>query len=473
MGERNDWLKARELLLTGDAKAAEEQRKAGRQTARERIAGLLDPATFVELDAFAEEAAVVVGFGLIEERPVYVWAQDATVLGGSMGEKQARKIGKALELAGKTGTPVVALCDSQGARLTEGVAALSAYAEVAQAMSALSGVVPQIAVVMGPCIGTSALLATLCDFVIGCDKTASLLVAPAATGYADEMPADIACMVTDDEAQALSAARTLVSLLPSNSADDAPMGMGADDWNRAIPAFAQGQIGDAMEAITALADHGIAHELYAAWGRSLVTAFAGMGGRTVGIVASQAAHEGGALCPAACDKAARFIRLCDAYHIPVVSLVDTVGLAHAASSSAMLKSAGRLLSVLAAATTPKISVLAGKAIGMGYVVMGSKALGADVCYAWPGATLLPMDGVAMAQIMAADKIGSVDPVGDRQALGDDYAAEHGDPMLAAQANLIDDVIEPEQTRTMLIAALEMLAGKRVVAPPRKQHLMPL
>ncbi|MBQ8536085.1 MAG: methylmalonyl-CoA carboxyltransferase, partial [Clostridia bacterium] len=332
----------KKAILQGDAARVEKQRQAGKLTARERVTKLLDQGSFVELDTLVacgeDGAGVVTGYGTVQDRPVYVFSQDYAVHGGAMGQMQAQKILKVLDLAQKTGAPVVAMLDSAGVRLDEGALAMSAYAQVYTKMARLSGVCPMIAMVLGPCVGAASLIAQLCDVSVMAQSVSEMMLAgpqvmSAATGTeytgktlggADVMAKQgMASLVCDTEDEAMGAVATLLDLLPGCNAEDAPI-VDSDDMNRLMNA-AKGCT--SCELMAALADNGAYVELNKEFGRSLRTVLARLGGRSVGIVCSRPNEDEGRLDAAACQKAARFVRLCDCYSLPVVSLVDTKGLA--------------------------------------------------------------------------------------------------------------------------------------------------
>ncbi len=471
-------------ILAGDPARVEKQAKDGKLTARARIAKLLDANSFVELDALVANdghaEGVVTGYGTVEGRPVYVFSQDFAVLGGSMSQKMAQKIVKVLDLAQKTGTPVVAMCDSAGARLAEGAAALEGYASIFVRVARLSGVVPMLAMVMGPCVGAAAIMSQLMDFTFIVEGKGQLMAAGpqvvAATFERAWTPEEIggaaivsaqggAHVIAQDEEACFAKARQLLSLLPSNNLEDAPEDV-AEDLNRVI-----GETRDAQELIAALADKGSFFELQAGY-TDAVTGLAKLGGRLVAL----AATGGGALTIESTGKLARFIRFADCYSIPVITLIDTEGfeVVKPEAQISILRVAGQLLYAYAEATTVKLSVVVGKAIGAAYVALGGKA-NADASYAWPGAVIAPLMPEAAVQVMykkeLADSKGDVTAA--RAELAAKYAGEVADGIHAAEAGLLDDVIDPADTRKLLIASLEMLASKRDASPSKKHGNLPL
>ena len=474
------------LLAGGGEERVAKQHEAGKMTARERIAKLFDEGSFVEVGVFtaAKESAasVITGYGLVEERPVYVYAQDFTVKSGAMGAAAAAKIVRVMELAQKTGAPVIALCDSNGADLAEGVAALNAYASVMKETAAISGVVPQVSVVLGPCAGGAAFVPALTDITIVADKVGSMFVTgpqvvSARTGK-DLTEKDIgggkklaengaASIVVDTEDEALAMARKVLSFLPSNNQEDAPLMM-SDDLNRQLDIDTYHDVHD---AIVRIADFNDYVELNKGFADNMVTALARIGGRCVGIVANNPAAHGGVLCAKACKKAARFIRLCDCFNLPVVTLVNTCGQASVTpeTNACEINAAAQLIFAYGEAVVPKVSILCGDAIGAAYAAMGSKANGADIVFAWPTAFVAPINAEAAVRIMKAQELKDGANLNE---LIDAYKHENG-AVATCEAGVADDVIAPVATRQMIAAALEMLLGKREIALPRKHGNLPL
>ncbi len=461
------------------------QRSSGKLLARERIALLLDPNSFVEVGALAgtsgeELNSVIAGYGTIEGRLTYLYAQDFTVKGGAVTKMAADKVVRVMELAAKTGSPVLSLCDSAGARIDQGILSLDAYAGVMAMSARLSGVVPQIALVLGPCAGGAAVIAQLSDFVIQADTGAQFLAGPqvvsAKTGKTYDQKslggtkvasetggAHITC---EREEEAILFARKLISMLPSNNAEDAPL-FQPDDLNRPINADGS----DSRTLIAQLADSGDWLELSPANAPNMTVALAAVGGRTVGIVANNPAFDEGILCPPGCAKAARFVRFCDAFNLPVITIVNTVGAIAPGPERNILaiKAAAQLVYAFAEASVPKVSVITGKAIGIGYGAMASRAIGADIIYAWPDAVISPMSAEASVHIIHREELRAGQSEADLAAA---YAARNG-ALGAAQSGLVDDIVEPAATRQMVICALEAMLGKRDQLPPRKHGNMPL
>ena len=478
--ERETALERRQKALTGDAEMIQKQHDAGKLTARERVLKLFDEQSFVELDTLVADAGVITGYGLIEGSPAYVYAQDYTVCSGAVGEKQARKILKAMSLAEKTGSPIIALCDSQGARLDEGMAGVNAYAGIMKKSADLSGVVPQIAAILGPCGGGAAMCAEMSDLIV-MSKNGSLfvngpLVVSAQTGShltLDEMAgakasvksgaAHIACESDED---AIACVRKLAALLPANNMEEAPLSFGPeDDLNRDIPDLTGA---DASSLISALADNGDVVELGEGYAPEVVTALACVGGSVAGFVATQSACDGGRLTEKGMIKAARFVRFLDSFSIPVITLCDTQGATlKDADQGALARAAASLMGAYADATNARVAVVTGSAVGTAASALISKA-SADVVYAWPTAVISPVTAAVAAQLYGEKELHeSADPDATRAQLEKDYQDNVADGVNAALSGQIDDVIDPVATRQMIAAALSMLASKRESRPARK------
>ncbi len=492
----------RELMQGGGEKAIAEQHQNGKQTARERIAALLDEGSFMEMDTFVRSRCgteapcegVVTGFGTVDARSVCVIAEDFTVMGGSMSEAHAKKICKVLDMAVKTGVPVVTLADTAGARVQEGLLAMDAYAQVMSRAAKASGMIPQITVVCGPCPGAAAVTAQLSDFVVIVDKIGGIFgrtpqVVSAVTGTQVDFEGLGGAMTSNeknatahlyavDEATAMAQVKALLGYLPSNCAEDAPCEDCADDLNRQTPqlaAYAAGQ-GDIHDVIASVVDNGQFLEILPYYALNMVTALARINGRTVGIVANNPADRGGVINGAAADKGARMVSLCDAFNIPVVTIVDTPGLitCEHAEHKGLVRHAARLAYAYGEATVPKLTLIAGNAIGTGYALMGSKALGMDLIYAWPSAQVAAMEAAGAATIAYEEEIAKADdPIAARAAYTEKFLAEQAAALKAAQLGLVDDVVEPELTRPILAAALELLWSKQEELPVKKHGVMPM
>ena len=480
----NSVLSRKQDILGGNVAGAEQQKKSGKLTARERVAMLLDGGSFVEQGMLLADAGVVTGSGTVDGRPVFVFAQDFTVMDGAMGAKQAQKIVKVLEQARKTGTPVIAMCDSNGARVGEGAAALEAYADVFAHMARLSGVTPMITMVLGPCVGAAAMMAELSDLVFVAKPAGVLLVAGpqvlASTmgksltaqelgGGKAAVESGAAHFACETEEEAFAAVKTVLGMLPANNLEDAPFSV-EEDMNRLVEGLAAGA--DGREVIEKLADSGSVVELGKGY-TGAVTALAKMAGRTVAF-----AYTGkGDTCDKRMKKIARFVRFADCYNIPVVSLIDSTGLElfdTVDRQMSVLKAASAMVYAYSEATTVKIALVIGSAVGAAYVAMGGSA-NADATYAWPGAVISPLTGEAAIQVMWKDEIKKTtgDAVAARAELAAKYEAEVADGVNAATLGLIDDVIDPADSRKTIIAALELLSSKRDSNPPKKHGNMPL
>lgn len=480
----NKVLSRKQAILDGNAAGVEKQKKSGKQTARERVGMLLDGGSFVEQAMLASDAGVVAGCGTVDGRPVYVFAQDFAVMDGAVGARQAAKIVKVLELARKTGTPVVAMCDSNGARVSEGAAALEAYADIFAHMARLSGVVPMVTMVLGPCVGAAAMMAELSDVALVAKPAGALLVAGpqvlAATmgkslgaeelgGGKTAVENGAAHFACESEAEAFAQVRRLLGMLPGNNLEDAPFSP-EEDMNRRVDGLEAGA--DGRDVIAEVADTGSVVEFGKGY-TGAVTALGKMAGRTVAFV-----YTGkGDTCDKRMKKIARFVRFADCYNIPVVSLVDSTGLElfdTVERQMSVLKAAAALVYAYSEATTAKVTLVIGNAIGSAYVAMGGSA-NADMTYAWPGSVISPLTGEAAIQVMWKDQIKASkgDAVAARRELADQYEAEVADGVNAAVNGLVDDVIDPADSRKMVIAALEILSSKRDSNPPKKHGNMPL
>ncbi len=475
-------------ILKGDPELSAQQKNAGKLLARERVAQLMDAASFVELDVLNADAGVVTGYGLVDGSPVYVYAQDFTVKGGSVGMAHARKVLKVMDLAEKTGAPLVAILDTAGARLDEGIDAMNAYALMAGRVSALSGVVPQVALVLGPCGGIASAIAGMSDFTV-MSKNGSLFVngpqvvsavagkelsLESIGGAEASVKSGVAQLSAESDEEAIALARKLVAMLPANNMDDA-QSFTEDDLNRELPELnAIDKLEDVRDLITRIADNNDAVELGADFAPSMVTSIGRIGGTTVGFIANQAAKDEGRLTVYGCKKAARFASFCDSFSIPIITIVDSMGMKINTAPQGELSRAGaQLLFALTEATTARIALVAGSAIGMAYAAMASRAA-SDVVYAWPGSVISAITPQIAVQLNCADELkGAADPYAKRAELEEKYMDDVADGVNAAKLGYVDDVIEPAQTRQMLAAALEMLSGKRDSKPAKKHSNMPL
>ena len=475
-------------ILKGDPELCAEQKKAGKLLARERIALLLDAASFVELDVLNANAGVVTGYGTVQGSPVYVYAQDVTVNGGAVGAAHARKVLKVMDMAEKTGCPVIGILDTAGARLDEGVDALNAYAMIAGKVSKLSGVVPQISLVLGQCGGVASAIAGMTDITVMSENGAMFVNGPmvvsALAGKQISMEtlagtqaatrAGIAQLTAKTDEEAIALARKLVGMLPVNNMDEA-VSECLDDVNRELVELNQvDQADDVHSLIRSIADGGDFIELDADFAPSMVTALAKIGGSTVGFIANQSSKDEGRLTVYGCKKAARFMSFLDCFSIPAITIVDSMGMkVSTAPQGELARNAAQLLSAMTQATNVRVALIAGNAVGMSYAALASRAA-SDVVYAWPGAVVSAVTPKIAAQLNYEDELKSAeDPYSKREELEKRYMDDVADGVHAAVKGYVDDVIEPAQTRQMLAAALEMLSGKREVNPARKHGNMPL
>ncbi|HTS14410.1 MAG TPA: acyl-CoA carboxylase subunit beta [Candidatus Sulfotelmatobacter sp.] len=488
------------------------QHARGKLTARERLELLLDAGSFVELDAFVtgrvdeHEGAgeryltdgVVTGHGLIDGRVVFVFSQDFTIYGGSLSEAHAGKICKVMDLAMKVGAPVVGLNDSGGARIQEGVVSLGAYADIFLRNTLASGVIPQVSVILGPCAGGAVYSPAITDLIVMVEGTSYMFVTGpdvlrAVTheevdferlGGADTHAtiSGVAHLAEPDEAAALAKARTLLGFLPQNNVGDPPLRSTTDPSSRtdaaldAVVPDDASQPYDMHEVITRLVDDGEFVELQPAFAANILIGFAHLAGRSVGVVAQQPAVLAGALDIDASDKAARFVRMCDAFNVPLLTLEDVPGFLPgvAQEHGGIIRHGAKLLYAYAEATVPKVTVITRKAYGGAYDVMSSKHIRGDINLAWPTAQIAVMGAEGAVNILhRAELSSSEDPAAMRAKLTADYEKRFANPWIAASRGYVDDVIEPSVTRPRLIAAFDLLATKRDRNPPRKHGNIPL
>ncbi len=425
-------------------------------TAYKRLSMLFDDGIFTEIDAFAGSSGSVAeaaaGRGTVGGTPVFAYAQNSDIAGGAMSAAQAAKICKLYELALKTGTPVISIFDSIGGRLDEGTKLLAAYGDILKFSSNLSGVVPQISVVLGKCFGTQALIAAAGDIVIMSEK-AELSLATNGSGASAEknLSSGVAHIAAKDESDAIEKAKNIITLLPSNNLDFA----GTPEFE---PADASSD-----DKLAALLDGSSIVELQADFGKNVRTALGSIEGTTIGVVSL----EGAELDGHGCSKAARFVRFCDAFSIPVITLVDAEGFG-------CIKAAARLTSAYAEATTAKITVITGKAYGAVYIAAAGTAAGTDLTFAWEGASISPLTPEAAAVIALGDDFGgklagAKDPVAERAKIVAEYAASELTAMKAAADGFVTDIISPAETRAKVAAAVEMLSDKRVSTLPKKHN----
>ncbi len=496
----------------GGAARTAQQHQKGKLAARERLDLLLDPGSFVELDRFVQHRTtdfgmaddrplgdgVVTGWGRIEGRLVYVFSQDFTVFGGSLSETHAAKICKVMDLAVRNGAPMIGLNDSGGARIQEGVASLGGYADIFLRNTLASGVIPQISAILGPCAGGAVYSPAITDFVHMVRGVSYMFVTGpnvVKTVTHEEVTFDdlggadvhaetsgVAHFVHATEPECLLAIRALLGFLPSNNVDDAPRGPLSDPVDRreerlleVIPDVATRPY-DMLDVLRLIVDDGVVHEVMPAFAGNIVTAFARLGGRSVGIVANQPAMLAGVLDINASVKAARFIRFCDAFNIPILTFVDVPGFLPgvAQEHGGIIRHGAKLLYAYCEATVPKVTVITRKAYGGAYDVMSSKHIRGDVNLAWPTAEIAVMGPKGAVEILYKHDIAtSADPVAEAAAKTDAYTAAFATPYQAAARGYIDDVIDPRDTRPRLIDALQTLETKRDRNPPKKHGCIPL
>jgi acetyl-CoA carboxylase carboxyltransferase component len=496
----------------GGPKRVAAQHDKGKMTARERINAFLDPGSFVEIDAFVEHRAVdlgmdqvdapgegvVIGYGTVNSRLVYIFAQDFTVIGGSLGEMHAAKICKAMDMAMKVGCPCIGINDSGGARIQEGVDALAGYGDIFYRNTLASGVVPQISVIMGPCAGGAVYSPALTDFTVMVDKTANMFITgpqviKAVTG--EDVSAEglggatvhneisgCASLMYDSELETISGVRTLLSYLPQNNVEDPPLVHSGDDPARSDPELADiipdspNKPYEIRDVIKRVFDDGNFFEIQPLYAQNIVVGFARLAGRTVGIVANQPRNMAGVLDINASDKASRFIRFCDAFNIPLVTFADTAGYLPGVGQEhgGVIRHGAKLLYAYSEATVPKLTVIVRKAYGGAYIAMCSRHLGADQVLAWPSAEIAVMgpDGAANI-IFKKDIEESNDPVATRKDKIEDYKRNFANPYKAAIRGYVDDVIDPADTRKRLASTLAMLLGKRETRPAKKHGNIPV
>lgn len=493
----------------GGEKRLERQRSQGKLTARERIDELLDTGTFQEIGAFARHRStyfgladaelpadgVVTGEGAVLGRPVHVASQDFTVAGGSAGEVHSDKVAAMQEASLKTGTPFVFINDSGGARVQEGIDSLGGYGRVFYNNVLLSGVVPQIAIIAGPCAGGAAYSPALTDFVIQTRQAEMFITGPgvikqvtgqdvssAELGGADThmQRSGVTHFVADDDTQAIWLTKKLLSFLPQNNTEDPPV-VDPDPVVEPDPAIGEvvpvdGRKGyDVREVIAHIVDRGDFLEVQAGYAQNIVVGFGRIAGRTIGVVANQPQVLSGVLDINASDKGSSFVRFCNAFNIPLLTFVDVPGFLPGTDQewNGIIRHGAKMLYAYSAATVPKITVVLRKAYGGAYVAMCSKDLGADRVFAWPTAEIAVMGAEGAADVVFRREIAAAeDPEARRAELVAEYRAEFSSPYVAAARRLVDDIIDPAQTRAQVAQALEVLHAKREQRPPKKHGLGP-
>lgn len=488
------------------------QHDSGKLSARERLGALFDEGSFIEIDAFvkhrcsefdmAKTAApaegVITGYGTVESRLVYAYAQDFTVIGGSLGEMHAKKICKVMDMAVKMGAPIVGMLDSGGARIQEGVDALSGFGEIFYRNTLASGVIPQISAIMGPCAGGAVYSPAITDFVFMVENTSQMFITgpqviKAVTGEdvsfdelggarAHNEKSGVAQFMAKDDGECIGKIRELLGYLPQNNLASPPETQSADDLNRVSGKLMEivpkepNRAYDVKEIIAEVVDGGRFFEIHKHFAGNIVVGFARLGGATVGIVANQPKVLAGALDFDSADKASRFIRFCDGFNIPLVTFTDVPGYLPGVGQehSGIIRHGAKLLYAYSEANVPKINVIVRKAYGGAYIAMCSKHLGADMVFAWPTAEIAVMGPEGAANIIFRKEIAaSEDPVKTRSEMIEHYREKLANPFEAAKRGYVDDIIEPDSTRPRIISALEMLKSKRGSRPARKHGNIPL
>ncbi|MDA8071012.1 MAG: acyl-CoA carboxylase subunit beta [Actinomycetota bacterium] len=514
MSQRLVELRARreEALHAGSPRAVERQHGQGKMTARERVEHLLDEGSFQELDMLARHRAhgmgleenrpytdgVITGFGTVDGRRVCVFSQDFTVFGGALGEVFAEKIHKVMDLSASLGVPMVGLNDGAGARIQEGVVSLHSYGGIFHRNVQASGVVPQISVIMGPCAGGAVYSPAITDFVFMVNGTSHMFitgpdVVKTVTGeevsleelggaMSHATKSGVATFVAPDEKACLDDVRTLLSFLPSNNLEEPPVMVCSDDPDRATSELVElmpaspNQPYDMKKVIAAVVDDGDYFEVHPHWAMSITCGFARIDGRVVGVVGNQPAVLAGVLDIDSSEKASRFVRTCDAFNIPLVTFVDVPGFMPGTDQEygGIIRHGAKLLYAFCEATVPRVQVITRKAYGGAYVVMNSKSIGADLAYAWPSAELAVMGPQGAVEIVYRRELAeATDPVARRAELVDEYTERYANPYVAAERGYVDDVIDPADTRRILVRSLRMLASKREELPRRKHGNVPL
>jgi propionyl-CoA carboxylase beta chain len=503
-----------EAVHAGSVEAVQKQHARGKKTARERVQLLLDADSFTELDEFARHRStsfgmekrrpygdgVITGFGTIEGRPVCVFSQDVTVFGGSLGQVYGEKIVKIIDFALKTGCPIIGLNEGGGARIQEGVVSLGLYGEIFRRNTHASGVIPQISLIMGAAAGGHVYSPALTDFVIMVDQTSQMFITgpdviktvtgedvsmeDLGGGRAHNTRSGNAHYLAADEEDAISFVRTLIGFLPQNNLEDPPIfgvenGLEFNDGDRDLDTLipdSPNQPYDMHEVISRVLDDGDFLEIHALFAPNMVVGFGRIDGRSVGVVANQPLHFAGCLDIDASEKAARFVRTCDAFNIPVITFVDVPGFLPGTDQewNGIIRRGAKLIYAYAEATVPLVTVITRKAYGGAYDVMGSKHLGADFNLAWPTAQIAVMGAQGAVNILYRKELaGSDDPETMRAGLVTEYEDELANPYLAAERGYVDAVINPHETRVEITRVLRLLRTKRQTLPPKKHGNIPL
>ncbi|SDJ65314.1 acyl-CoA carboxylase subunit beta [Sediminibacillus albus] len=503
--------KRRQVELGGGDERIDKQHEKGKMTARERIKCLLDEDSFVELNPFMEHRStdfgmdekgapgegVVTGFGEISGRPVYLFAQDFTVFGGALGEMHAKKIAAVMDLANKNGTPFIGLNDSGGARIQEGVSSLDGYGQIFYRNAIYSGVIPQISVIMGPCAGGAVYSPAITDFVIMVEKTSQMFITgpkvietvtsekitPENLGGAEihNKVSGNAHLKAATEEEALLQVRQLISYLPANNQEKPPKQpyTGEDDYRPELTdvvPFDTIRPYDVRTIIEQVVDNQSFFEIQPDFAKNMVIGFARIKGETVGLVCNQPKQLAGSLDIDGSDKTARFIRLCDSFNIPLITFEDVTGFFPGIKQEhgGIIRHGAKILFAYSEATVPKITVITRKAYGGAYVALNSKSIGADLVFAWPNAEIAVMGPEGAANVIFAKEIArSSDPEETRREKIQTYREKFANPYVAAGLGMIDDIIDPRETRSSLVKALKMLRNKQEDRPKKKHGNIPL
>ncbi len=501
----------REVELGGGDERIAKQHEKGKLTARERIELLVDPGTFVELNAFIEHRSldfglenqkgpgdgVVTGYGKVNGRPIYLFSQDFTVFGGALGEMHAKKIANVMDLAAKNGAPFIGLNDSGGARIQEGVVSLDGYGQIFYRNSIYSGVIPQISVILGPCAGGAVYSPAITDFVFMVEKTSQMFITgpkviETVTGEKisseDLGGAKVHSTISgnchyhaETEEKVIKAVRNLLSYLPDNCNEQPPRADAGDEddyrpeLTEVVP-FNAVKPYDVCAVIEQIVDFGSFLEIHKDFAKNIVVGFARIKGEVVGLVCNQPKFMAGGLDIDSSDKASRFIRTCDSFNIPIITFEDVTGFFPGVKQEhgGIIRHGAKILYAYSEATVPKLTVILRKAYGGAYVALNSKSIGADLVFAWPNAEIAVMGPQGAANIIfAKDIANSADPEATRAQKIEEYREKFANPYVAASRGMVDDVIDPRETRIKLIQALEMLRTKQETRPKKKHGNIPL
>ncbi|MEQ8841752.1 MAG: acyl-CoA carboxylase subunit beta [Acidimicrobiales bacterium] len=500
-----------QALHAGSDRSVQRQHDKGKMLARERIEYLLDEGSFNELDMLARHRAaegvleerpytdgVITGWGTVDGRKVFVFSQDFTVMGGALGEVFAEKLHKVMDLALATGAPMIGLNDGAGARIQEGVVSLDGYGGIFYRNVQSSGVIPQISVILGPCAGGAVYSPAMTDFIFMVrEKSHMFITGPdvVKTVTGEEVTLEelggagshssksgVATFVSDSEEEVLDEVKYLLSFLPSNNLEQTPRIETGDDPDRLCPELDEilpdsaNVPYDMKHVIGHVVDDGDYMEYHSAWGKSITCGYARVDGRAVGIVGNQPMMLAGVLDIESAEKAARFVRTCDAFNIPLITFVDVPGFLPGVDQEygGIIRHGAKLLYAYCEATVPRIQIITRKAYGGAYVVMDSKSVGSDLAFAWPTAELAVMGSQGAVEIIHRRELAdAADPVARRAELIEDYTERLANPYIAAERGYVDDVIEPSETRRKIVAGLRLLESKREELPKRKHGNVPL